>query len=176
MRGAFPLRPRSNFTRRGLAWLEPFVLLATVVFALFTLWLNLREDAPQVNESARVIATDLLWARSEAVRLGGSVTLSFSGDAYEVSRRSSEESEPEVLLRRDLSRSFPLVGVAPSLLGGSVTFDVRGLSAFQQAGVIALTSVQDSSFQRCVRLSSEGQVSFEAVCASPNESLLALER
>lgn len=158
-------------------WLEPALLGATVVFAAGVLWLNLRPDAPQVNESARVIATDLIFARSEAVRLGREVTLSFSPNAYELSYLDDAQA-PVVLRRRAFDEAFPLVRVAAALSDDAsrITFGAGGLPKGAQQGVIAVRSAEDAAFARCVELTSDGGVSFEASCTPQPALLLALEQ
>lgn len=140
------------------------MLLGTLAIAAAVVLLNLRDDAPQVNDSARVLALDLLFARSEAVRLGQTLSLSFASDGleYQLSLRGEDDGETP-LLRREVVRLYPLVEVMPVVASGDAVVHF-GPNGQAEGALFAFRSVQDERFSRCIRLESSGRVSFEADC------------
>ena len=152
----------------GVSFVE-FVIVFAILSLLGSIgFVNIRRDKPQVNETARIIASDLLWARSEAIRRNTNITVSFdvATDKYHITTQFEAEGETssKALLNRNLTDDFPLADiVAIDFSGGStVVFDSRGLPRLVDAdpgdGSITVISHQDDTYKVTINLATQGKV------------------
>ena len=129
---------------------------------------NLQRDKPQVGGSLQLLTSDLLWARSEAVRSNTPVRVVFSAtsDSYRVVYEASGRS-PQLILERDLSSAFPLVKlVHPSQAAAqTILFDARGVPQNFSAAKIELASSRDATFKRCLFVEPSGLLTYSRTCA-----------
>ena len=167
-------KPRSrdeNKRKQGFSLLELVVVVAIVGVLGSIGFVNMRRDKPQVTESARVAAADLLWARSEAIRRNDTLLIRFdtTNERYEVfvdNERDGATATEVAILTRKMADTFPLADLqSVGFAAGSIWFDPRGLprTAGGQpgAGNIVFRSVQDSTFEMKVTLASQGRVQVE---------------
>lgn len=162
-------------------WVYPTLSNSTILEVLATLALlgllgglgvsNLQRAEPQVGSGIQILASDLLWARSEAVRLRTPIRVTFSAatNSYRVTYESLEgDRELKIAFERDLSRDFPLIKlVEPGhATPQTVLFDARGTPrGLRSAAKIEIASSLDSGLRRCIFLEPKGLVTYSQTCA-----------
>ncbi len=149
-----------------LEWLATLALLGSLAAVGVN---TLHRDEPQVAGSVQLLAADLLWARSEAVRLETPVRVTFSAasNSYRVTFDPGDRP-PRLAFERSLNRDFPLaslVGADPALTQ-TLLFDSRGLpQGLQTAAKIEVASSLDPSFKRCLFVGPRGLLTYNETCA-----------
>lgn len=149
-----------------LELLATLALLGSLLGVSVSSW---QRDKPQVGAGVQTLAADLLWARSEAVRLHTPVRVTF--DAASARYRVTYENtngKPQVALERDLKRHFPLVDLAapgrdaaPSFL-----FDARGAVTGSRSTLkLEVGSSLDATFRSCVFVEPKGLITYSQTCA-----------
>lgn len=148
--------------QQGFTLIELIVVIAIVGILSTIGFLNIRRDTPQVREAARIIAADLMRARTEAIRINTPVTLSInaSADSYSMFADSdcngTADTGTTTIAQRTITSDFPLADVATNLTNARICFDVRGLP--RNSGSISITSRQVSSNKLSVSISSQGSI------------------
>lgn len=122
-------------------WVYPTLSSSTILEVLATLALlgllggmgvsTLQRAEPQVGSGIQTLASDLLWARSEAIRLRTPIRVTFNAatNSYQGVYESLEgDRAPKIAFERDLSRDFPLIKLVESghATLKTVLFDARG--------------------------------------------------
>lgn len=161
--------------RAGFTLLE-LLIVVTIIAIIGAIGMpNLRRDRPQVRDAARVVMADLNRARSEAIRLNAtvSVTIDTAGGFYRSfldNDRNGVPDDGQVIFRRALTSDFPLTNVVSASFSNSSTalwFDVRGLPRNANGGFssgnVTLRSKHDAGYQLRVLVSSGGRVRLERV-------------
>jgi len=152
----------------GVSFVE-FVIVFAILGILGSIgFVNIRRDKPQVNETARIIASDLLWARSEAIRRNTNVAVSFdvATDKYQITTQLGTEgaTSTKALLNRNLTNDFPLADIIAIDFSSdsTVVFDSQGLPRLVDAdpgdGSITVISHQDDTYKVTINLATQGKV------------------
>ncbi len=178
-RRVLPLSPTEFVARRPLVApnVSGFVvleLLATICLlgSLGAVGLsNLHRDKPQVGGSLQLLAADLLWARSEAIRLDTPVRVTYSAttNSYRVAYEG-DDSTSYVAFERDLKRDFPLARLVPTASTDAATqtflFDARGVpQGLQTAAKVEIASSLDPTFKRCLFINPKGLITANETCS-----------
>lgn len=153
--------------QQGLSLIELIIVVAILGILSTIGFLNLRRDTPQVREAARILAADLMRARTEAIRLNTTIAVKIdaSANSYSMfldSDRNGTSDDSKTIMQRVVTGDFPLADVTTTLTNGLIWFDVRGLPRdsagnFSDA-TVNVQSKQDSSYQLVVALSSQGRI------------------
>lgn len=147
----------------GLAILA---LLGTLALLGLTGW---QRSEPQVGGGVQLLTTDLLWVRSEAIRLDTPIRVTFDTDTngYRVAYESSDEgAAPQLIFERALKRDFPLIKLVNEPASTqTVLFDSRGVPQGLDAAVKIEVASVDASFKSCVFVQPKGRVTYSRTCA-----------
>lgn len=148
----------------GLAILA---LLSTLAMLGLTSW---QRSEPQVGGGVQLLTTDLLWVRSEAIRLNTPIRVTFNTetDSYRVVYEGTHESAaPHLLFERALKRDFPLVKLvtADQVTTQTVLFDNRGVPKGLGSAVKIEVASVNTSFKSCVFVQPKGRVTYSRTCA-----------
>lgn len=146
----------------GLAILA---LLGTLALLGLTGW---QRSEPQVGGGVQLLTTDLLWVRSEAIRLNTPIRVTFDTDtnSYRVAYENSVGAAPQLMFERTLKRDFPLIKLVNEPASTqTVLFDSRGVPQGLDAAVKIEVASVDASFKSCVFVQPKGRVTYSRTCA-----------
>ena len=149
-----------------LEWTAILALLGTLAVLGVTGW---QRSEPQVGNGVQLLTADLLWVRSEAIRLNTPIRVTFdvATDSYRVAYEGADASAaPQLIFERALKRDFPLVKlVNKNAATQTVLFDSRGVPEGLAAAVKIEVASVDSSFTSCVFVQPKGRVTYSRSCA-----------
>ena len=164
-------RFKPAFTLSGFNILELLATLALLGMLGGLGVSNLQRDQPQVGGSVQVLTADLLWARSEAIRLHSPIRVTFSAtsNSYRVVYETLEGGRtPQLAFERDLNRDFPLARLVnpDHAATQSLLFDARGVpQGLRSAARIEVASSLDATFKKCIVIEPKGLLTYKETCA-----------
>lgn len=144
----------------GFTLIETLVvlLIAGIMAALAAPAFNAQMERRRIVAAAEAIASDLRWARGEAIKRNADVTVAFDANAnpwaYAMSVGGTQIKVAD-------GAAYPDIGISHTFAGNDTVFNCARGSA--QAGSITLTSLQNQ-YQLIVKVSMLGRV---RIC-SPN--------
>jgi prepilin-type N-terminal cleavage/methylation domain-containing protein len=151
----------------GFTLLELLIVIA-IVSTLSVLGItNLPRGKFQVDEASRIVAGDLLRARTEAIKLNVPVVLSFNlaSGSYTIfpdADRNWQADNGKLLLTRRIKADFPLVSFTGTAFANARTkFDVRGLPNL--AGSLTMSGKGKRAYVRRVVMAAQGRVKVETL-------------
>ena len=144
---------RHPAAQHGFTLIELMVVVAILVVVLGVVAPGFRTflDGQQVKSMAYDLTTDLLLARSEALKRNASVSIARNGSSWNDGWATAAAATNDRISTRNASAFAVAVSGAPA----SITFDVNGRVSSPTAEVrITLTS---SGASRCVELGLSGR-------------------